>query len=37
LRLKEGAPVLFTVNRWGRNFNGERGIVRSVEDEYIIV
>ena len=37
LRLKEGAPVLFTVNRWGRYFNGERGIVRSVEDEYIIV
>jgi ATP-dependent exoDNAse (exonuclease V) alpha subunit len=37
LYLKIGAPVLFTVNRWGRYVNGERGILRSVEDEFLIV
>jgi len=37
LRLKVGAPVLFTVNRWGRYVNGERGILRGVEEEFLIV
>ncbi len=37
LTLKVGVPVLFTINKWGRYVNGERGIVRQIEDEYIIV
>ena len=37
LRLKVGAPVLFTVNRWGRYVNGERGILRAVEEEFLVV
>jgi ATP-dependent exoDNAse (exonuclease V) alpha subunit len=37
LRLKVGAPVLFTVNKWGRYVNGERGILHSVEEEFLVV
>jgi ATP-dependent exoDNAse (exonuclease V) alpha subunit len=37
LHLKVGAPVLFTVNRWGRYVNGERGVLRAVEEEFLIV
>ena len=37
LTLKVGAPVLFTVNKWGKFVNGERGILRTIEDEYLIV
>ena len=37
LTLKEGVPVLFTVNKWGKFVNGERGILRTIEDDYLIV
>lgn len=37
LTLKEGVPILFTVNRWGKFVNGERGILHTIEDEYLIV
>lgn len=37
LTLKEGAPVLFTINKWGKYVNGERGILKSIEDDYLIV
>jgi ATP-dependent exoDNAse (exonuclease V) alpha subunit len=37
LVLKEGVPILFTINKWGKYANGERGIVRQIEDDYIIV
>jgi len=37
LTLKIGVPVLFTTNKWGKYANGERGIVKQIEDEYIIV
>jgi len=37
LTLKEGAPVLFTVNKWGKFVNGERGILRKIEEDYLIV
>jgi ATP-dependent exoDNAse (exonuclease V) alpha subunit len=37
LTLKVGAPVLFTVNKWGKFVNGERGIVHAIEEDYIIV
>ncbi|HHH19934.1 MAG TPA: PIF1 helicase [Campylobacterales bacterium] len=37
LTLKVGVPVLFTINKWGKYANGERGIVQRIEEEYIIV
>lgn len=37
LRIKEGVPILFTVNKWGQYANGERGIVRVIEEDYIVI
>ncbi|HHD75720.1 MAG TPA: PIF1 helicase [Campylobacterales bacterium] len=37
LVLKVGVPVLFTINKWGKYANGERGIIHKIEEEYIIV
>lgn len=37
LTLKEGAPVLFTVNKWGKFVNGERGILHKIEEDHLIV
>ena len=37
LSLKVGAPVLFTVNKWGSFVNGERGILRAIESEHLLV
>jgi len=37
LTLKVGVPILFTVNKWGKFVNGERGILTKIEDEYLIV
>jgi len=37
LTLKEGVPVLFTVNKWGKFVNGERGVLKIIEDDYLIV
>jgi len=37
LTLKVGVPILFTINKWGKYTNGERGIIKQIEDEYIIV
>ncbi len=37
LTLKEGVPILFTVNKWGKFVNGERGILRKIEEEHLIV
>ena len=37
LTLKVGVPVLFTINKWGKYANGERGIIQRIEEEYIIV
>ncbi|MCB4746731.1 MAG: AAA family ATPase [Sulfurovum sp.] len=37
LTLKEGVPILFTVNKWGKFVNGERGILRTIEDNHLIV
>jgi ATP-dependent exoDNAse (exonuclease V) alpha subunit len=37
LVLKRGAPLLFCVNRWGKYANGERGVLRDVDDESLIV
>jgi ATP-dependent exoDNAse (exonuclease V) alpha subunit len=37
LTLKEGVPVLFTVNKWGKFVNGERGILKKIEEDHLIV
>jgi len=37
LTIKEGAPVLFTVNKWGKFVNGERGVIRAIHDDYLVV
>ncbi len=37
LTLKEGVPLLFTVNKWGKFVNGERGILHKIEEDYLIV
>ncbi len=37
LTLKVGVPVLFTVNKWGKYVNGDRGILRGINDEYLLV
>ena len=37
LTLKVGVPILFTVNKWGKFVNGERGILRTIEEEHLIV
>ena len=37
LLLKVGVPVLFTINKWGKYANGERGIINRIEEDYIIV
>jgi len=37
LTIKVDAPVLFSVNKWGRFVNGDRGIVTSIEDDHIYV
>jgi ATP-dependent exoDNAse (exonuclease V) alpha subunit len=37
LTLKVGVPILFTVNKWGKFVNGERGILHKIEDECLIV
>ena len=37
LTLKEGVPILFTVNKWGKFVNGERGILKTIEEDHLIV
>jgi len=37
LTIKTDAPVLFTVNKWGKFVNGDRGVVTSIEDDHIYV
>ena len=37
LHLKVGAPVIFTVNSWGRFVNGQRGVVLELGEDYILV
>lgn len=37
LTLKEGVPILFTVNKWGKFVNGERGILHKIEDDHLLV
>lgn len=37
LKLKVGVPILFTTNKKGKFYNGERGRVKAIADEYILV
>jgi len=37
LTLKVGVPVLFTVNKWGKYVNGDRGVLKAINDEYLLV
>jgi ATP-dependent exoDNAse (exonuclease V) alpha subunit len=37
LALKVGAPILFCVNKWGKFANGEHGIVKEINDDFILV
>jgi ATP-dependent DNA helicase PIF1 len=37
LTLKEGAPILFTINKWGKFVNGERGVLKSIEEDALII
>ncbi len=37
LELKSGTPLLFTVNKWGRYYNGERGVLREIDDEFLVI
>ena len=37
LHLKVGAPVIFTINNWGKFVNGQRGVVVELGEDYIIV
>jgi len=37
LSLKIGAKVLFCTNKWSKYYNGERGIIIDITNDYIIV
>ncbi|MDR1007778.1 MAG: AAA family ATPase [Campylobacteraceae bacterium] len=37
LELKAGAHILFCVNKWGKFYNGERGIIKGIFDEYLLI
>ncbi|MBE0490907.1 MAG: AAA family ATPase [Sulfurospirillum sp.] len=37
LVLKKGAIVLFCTNKWGSYYNGERGVIESIDEECIHV
>jgi len=37
LHVKVGAPVIFTINQWGKFVNGQRGVIVDFGDDYIII
>ena len=37
LHVKIGAPVIFTINQWGKFVNGQRGVVVGFGDDYITI
>ncbi len=37
LTLKIGAKVLFCTNKWQKYYNGERGVIAEIGDDYILV
>jgi ATP-dependent exoDNAse (exonuclease V) alpha subunit len=37
LELKRGANVIFCANKWGKYFNGEQGIIKDINENFLIV
>jgi len=37
LTLKVGAKVLFCTNKWGKYYNGERGVIKAIDEEVVLV
>jgi len=37
LHLKVGAPVIFTINKWGKFVNGQKGVIVAFGDDHIVV
>ena len=37
LTLRIGARVLFCTNKWSKYYNGEVGVVRAIDEEYVLV
>jgi ATP-dependent exoDNAse (exonuclease V) alpha subunit len=37
LELKRGAHIIFCANKWGKYFNGEQGVVRDINENYLVV
>ena len=37
LHIKVGAPIIFTVNQWGKYVNGQRGVIVAIDEEEITV
>ena len=37
LIIKEGAPILFTVNKWGKFVNGDRGIIKKIDKDSLYI
>jgi len=37
LTLKVAAKVLFCTNKWGKYYNGERGIIKAIDENEVIV
>lgn len=37
LILKEGVPLLFTSNKWGKFYNGERGVIKEILEDSLMI
>lgn len=37
LELKIGANIIFCTNKWGKYYNGEQGVVKDINDEYLLI
>lgn len=37
LTLKVGAKVLFCTNKWGKYYNGERGVITQIDEDAVLV
>ncbi len=37
LKLKVGVPILFTSNKWGKFYNGERGIIKDFDENSLMI
>lgn len=37
LQLKTNAQVIFCTNKWGKYYNGEQGVVREINDKFLLI